>query len=94
MYCKPCAEEGCKTRPSIGVEGSKVGVYCRRHAKEGMVDVTTRRCAFEDCSKLPNFGYQGIKERLYCRQHAKKGMVDIVRSAVPARVAAKLQALA
>ena len=44
-----CAYNSCTKYPSFNVDGSKTAVYCNLHAKDGMVDVRTRR--FIDISR-------------------------------------------
>ena len=38
---KRCAHATCTRRPSFNVLGSKISVYCKQHAQDGMVDVGT-----------------------------------------------------
>lgn len=54
--------------------------FCRPHAMEGMVDVSTKSCGFHGCFKRPTFGYdgKGSKNGQFCAQHAQEGMVDVV----------------
>ena len=51
--------------------------YCAQHAREGMVDVKSKKCRTASCGKVPYFGVAGTKTGEYCAQHALEGMVDI-----------------
>jgi hypothetical protein len=49
-----CIEEGCKIRASCNIEG-KSKLYCAKHKKENMVNVTRKRCIESDCDKMKIF---------------------------------------
>jgi hypothetical protein len=34
-----CFEDGCKTIPVFNILGTKKGIYCSIHKKEGMINV-------------------------------------------------------
>ena len=70
-----CIEENCTTQPCFNFKGEKRGIYCRSHAKKGMVDVKNHRCL--DCDTRANYNFEGEKRGIYCRSHAKNGMVDL-----------------
>ncbi|CAM9181774.1 unnamed protein product, partial [Pylaiella littoralis] len=42
VICKRCAHRGCTTQPSFGVAGG-TRVFCARHAKEGMVHLSSSK---------------------------------------------------
>ena len=42
---KQCALQACSIQHRFGVAGSKIGVHCKEHAKNGMVDVGNKNCA-------------------------------------------------
>lgn len=56
-----------------------VAVYCGQHAKNEMVDISSKRCAQEGCSKIRSFGVEDSKGTVFCRQHVEDGMVNIRR---------------
>ena len=60
-----CSYEFCTTQPNFNVEGSKTAVFCRQHAKNGMVNVFCRRCSDGSCSKGPSYNFEGIKTAAY-----------------------------
>lgn len=73
-----CLREGCQKYRSFGEEGTKCGVYCRRHALNGMVNVMSKRCARKGCNKGPSYGVEGSKRTVFCVLHAEAGMVNVV----------------
>ena len=74
-----CAEPGCDTIPSYNNPGEKGGVYCSKHALDGMVDVKHPRCVEPGCDKLPSYNKPGEKGGLYCNTHKKDGMIDVLK---------------
>ena len=67
----------CPKRASFNVEGETSGIYCTKHKKDKMIDVTERRECLE-CKTRPNFNLDGETIALYCMRHKKENMVDIV----------------
>lgn len=59
------AHEGCSVHPTFGMEGSKMAMYCRNHAKDGMADVSH------------SFALEGQNAALLCRQDGKDGVVNL-----------------
>ena len=72
-----CAHSECNKQPAFNVEGETKALYCKAHAKEGMVDIKSKRCAHSECNKHPAFNVEGETNALYCKAHATEGMVDI-----------------
>ncbi|CAM9540904.1 unnamed protein product, partial [Ascophyllum nodosum] len=62
---------------SFGVAGTTTREYCAQHAKEGMVDICSRKFRTKGCGKVPSFGVAGTKMRKYCAQHAPDGVVNV-----------------
>lgn len=52
-----CGHQGCNTFPVYGVKGNKKMEFCGRHAREGMVDVISKRCG----QKQASYGVTGLK---------------------------------
>ena len=52
-------------------------MYCKQHAKYGMVNVRCQRCSYSSCTTQPSFNVEGTKAAVYCKQHAKGGMVNV-----------------
>ncbi|CAM9137846.1 unnamed protein product [Scytosiphon promiscuus] len=68
---RTCGHEGCLKQPTFGIDGSKKKEFCSPHAKEGMVNIHTRRCRKLGCMKSPGYGVAGTRVALYCRRHAE-----------------------
>ncbi|CAN0352711.1 unnamed protein product, partial [Pylaiella littoralis] len=68
----------CTKYPSYGVAGIKRREFCFGHAKDGMVDVCSKRCNHRGCTKRPSFIVAGTcnKTAGFCSRHAEDGMVD------------------
>ena len=72
-----CKFDGCETQPTFNMEDKKIGLYCSKHKKDGMVNVTHKRCIFDGCRKQPHFNYEDSKAGLYCSNHKLNGMIDV-----------------
>ena len=55
-----CIEEECKTRASFNYKENKNPLYCKKHAKENMINIKSRKCL-----ETNNFynRYEKLKER-------------------------------
>ncbi|CAM9673890.1 unnamed protein product [Sphacelaria rigidula] len=78
VVSKMCGDEGCSTRPSYGVAGSRKAKFCSKHAKAGMVNVVSKMCGDEGCFTHPVYGVAGSKKAEFCATHATAGMVNVV----------------
>ena len=58
------------------MDGEKRGIYCAKHKREGMVNVSSTACAADYCTKLPGYNFKGMR-RLYCSDHKLVGMVNV-----------------
>ena len=72
-----CIEEDCKTIPNYNYIGQKKGLYCKKHKKDGMIDVRSKTCIEEDCKKIPLYNHIGQKKVLYCKKHKKDEMINV-----------------
>jgi hypothetical protein len=72
-----CLEKGCTTSPTFGTK-PKNPEYCKKHKKEGMVDVLNidKHCLEKDCTTIANFGTE-LKKPKYCFKHKKEGMSNV-----------------
>eukprot|EP00903_Cladosiphon_okamuranus_P017912 g16483.t1 len=77
-----CNHAGCNIHASFNEEGSKVALFCGKHAEDGMVDVRNKRCKHEFCTTRPHFNHLGTKGALFCEKHAEDGMVDVGNQAI------------
>lgn len=61
-----------------GLEGTKRPEYCAEHAKDGMINVLSRRCTNPSCNTIASFGVNDDRRiPEFCAKHAKAGMVVI-----------------
>lgn len=73
-----CSHHSCTRHPSFTVEGKKTAAYCKQHAENGMVNLSSKGCRHDSCITKPKFNFEGSKTPACCRKHAEGGMVDIV----------------
>jgi hypothetical protein len=74
MYC---IENKCKKSPGFNFANEKSRLYCKTHAKEGMVDIKTKKCLELNCVKQPCYNVFGEKHAVYCKEHVKEDMVNV-----------------
>lgn len=72
---KTCKE--CDIVPVYNYEDQKQGLYCKKHAKTGMIDVKNKTCKDDNCNIRPVYNYKNYKQGLYCKQHALSGMINV-----------------
>ena len=72
-----CIEGKCNTRASFGLITDIKPSYCKKHKKEAMVNIVSKRCKEEGCDKYPSFGLPTDKSPTYCVEHKKEGMINI-----------------
>ena len=75
---KKCIEDGCKKTPSFNYLGSKGLLYCKTHAKENMINISSSKCITSGCIKHRLYGLPEGKPE-YCRIHRIKGMIEIYK---------------
>lgn len=71
-----CKEVNCKTQAYFNLPNEKTGIYCKKHKKDGMMDVNNKRCKELNCNKIPSFNFPNTKIRIYCKEHKKVGMIN------------------
>ena len=86
---KKCEHNGCNIRACYDypiITGKTMrGIFCSKHKKEGMIDVTHQKCiGFTlinnkkcKCMKQPHFGFSNDKSPTYCGEHKEANMIDI-----------------
>lgn len=74
---RKCGTEGCKRRPTFGVEGTRQAQFCASHKPESFVNVLCKRCDVEGCKHQPSFGVPGAKPAR-CATHRSDGMVNLL----------------
>lgn len=74
---RECEEKNCTISPSYGDPIEKIPITCKKHMREGMVDVIHAICIHDQCSKRATMGFVG-KKRLYCGTHYPKDDKNII----------------
>jgi hypothetical protein len=64
---RKCEHEGCSTQPSYNLPNEKKGRFCKKHAKEGMINVVeNRKCQTHLCEiRVDNDKYKGYCLRCF-----------------------------
>lgn len=73
---KKCKYKDCGKRPHFNYKELLSGLYCVKHKKDNMVNVTTKKCEYINCNKIPNFNFEG-ENPIYCFLHKQDGMIDV-----------------
>ena len=63
---KSCIQEGCLTRPSFNVKGSRMALYCSKHKLKDMIDVLNPICIQDKCVKRSLYNIRAKKRDIYC----------------------------
>ena len=72
-----CKHDDCTKQPSFNFPGETRPLYCKEHAKPGMMDVVNRKCIHTGCVKKPSYNYPGEKRAVFCKLHAHHKMVNV-----------------
>lgn len=73
----------CDKRAMVNLPGKTGGIYCMTHAKEGMVNVKSKRCAFVyadglPCYTTPIYNIDGEHKGKYCILHKSSEMINVI----------------
>lgn len=60
----------CSIRAYFNYPGEAKGIYCKTHAKPGMVDVKNKLCQYPDCRVRATFANPGEIKPRFCRKHS------------------------
>ena len=74
---KYCRHIGCNVRPTYGLIGTKIALYCFNHKLAEHVDVRNKTCNYLNCKKQPTYGIIGTKIALYCVNHKLENYVNV-----------------
>jgi hypothetical protein len=69
-----CLGNGCMKHPTFNHPGAKIGLYCKDHAEDGMVDTINAFCNHTGCNTRAKFGFVG-KIMSRCSTHRLQGMI-------------------
>jgi len=72
-----CIQDNCNKKPNFNLPNEKVGIYCKQHCKENMIDIIHKKCLKDNCNKRPNFNLPNEKVGIYCKKHKKENMIDV-----------------
>lgn len=61
----------------FGMAGSKKVEFCHQYAKEGIINVYSKKCAHSGFSTTPHFGTIGSEKAEFCRGHAKDRTINV-----------------
>jgi hypothetical protein len=69
-----CLVEGCIINPYYNFKGERPQ-YCKRHIREGMINVKDKRCIHPECTKARLYGNPN-ESPIYCASHKLEGMIN------------------
>ena len=72
---KKCLEKNCNKIPNFNFETEKIAIYCKKHSKENMINVKSKKCL--ECTKQSNFNFETEKTGIYCKKHSKENMINV-----------------
>jgi hypothetical protein len=75
VVSKKCIE--CHSQPSYNLPDEKIGIYCKKHKLQDMIDVRSKKCQFPTYDKQPVYNIQGKNTRIFCKEHKEPGMVNV-----------------
>ncbi|CAM9567993.1 unnamed protein product, partial [Ectocarpus fasciculatus] len=57
--------------------GKHKAIYCRKHKRAGMINVTSPKCEAAGCIKRPSFAFLGDPKASFCETHKLTGMINV-----------------
>lgn len=66
--------QDCNRVAQFNFPGETKGIYCKKDAREGMINTHPSKHICKECSKPAAYNYINEKVRLYCREHAEPCM--------------------
>ena len=73
-----CYTEGCKTIGIYNYLGINKERFCKKHKKDGMIDIVNPICLNNMCNKVASYNFPNNKKRLYCKYHKEDGMINVI----------------
>jgi hypothetical protein len=68
--------EECGIQAVFNFEGEELGVFCKKHKKNGMVDIKHKKCCI--CNKKqPTYNFKNEISPTHCKDCAQIGMINI-----------------
>ena len=68
---KKCKEKDCNKFPTFNNPTESTPIYCAKHSKDGMIDVSNPKCLEEGCNISPHYNFADKKKGLYCFKRCK-----------------------
>lgn len=71
-----CKEENCNSIAKYNLIKQKPALYCSKHKKVEMVNISIKYCIENDCYYTPSFNYENLPKR-FCKTHKKNNMINV-----------------
>ena len=68
----------CTKIPTFNTPGKIIGMFCKGHTIDGMIDVKHKRRAHPNCTTRPTFNTPDQSVGMCCQARATEGMVDVM----------------
>lgn len=72
-----CIDVECNMHASFGYVEDGKRLYCKRHKKDDMVNLTGSICRQSGCKTMASYNYVGETVKAYCSKHKKSMMVRL-----------------
>ena len=70
--CKKCNKTAC-----FNTENQKIGIFCKKHKLDGMINVIIKHCIYDNCTKTQIYNFLGQLPQ-YCFDHKLDNMVNVL----------------
>ena len=71
-----CSDPECTLLASFGSEDTRIRFFCKKHKKDGMINVVNPLCLENGCTTQATFRVAECK-KMFCSKHKKNGMLHI-----------------
>jgi hypothetical protein len=78
VLCQGEKGKECKIHALFNFPSEIIGIYCEKHALDGMINIVDKKCQEFGCNTRPIFNIPGSKTGILCARHAKRDMIDVV----------------
>jgi hypothetical protein len=73
-----CTHTDCKVSANFNYPGIIRAIYCTKHKKDGMINVTGKKCEHAGCLVSPSFNIPSEKRGRFCAEHKRDGMLNVL----------------
>lgn len=77
---KKCIYDNCDITPSFNYYIGLTPIFCFKHKKENMINLTSRKCVYYGCNTNCSYNYQGIKKPIFCFKHKRENMINTFKN--------------